>query len=286
MRNLFVCLCASLITCFAVVTAKAGDALSMNMEMRTASYIHSVYDGLDFTGNDILSYDAFAAAYKGYLNLKEEGKLNDDKQILTVCDFNLSSNNKRMWIIDLQNGKILFNTYVAHGMASGVEYATSFSNSMDSHQSSLGFYVTGDTYNGEHGTSLRLNGMDNGFNSAALARGVVVHGARYVCDNFITGNTRLGRSWGCPAVPDDLKEPIINTIKNGTCMFIYRTDKKYAKSSRWLNRTLAYLPEANFDELVQIHKKAPQTTYKVQYIHNGKVDSVKTISAAAATLLR
>lgn len=277
MRKLFVCVGVCLITAFAGKPANAGNSVSMSMEMRVASHIHSIYDGLDFTGSDILSYDAFAAAYKGYLNLKEEGKLNDEKQILTVCDFNLPSSNKRMWIIDLQNGKILFNTFVAHGMASGGDYATSFSNSMNSHQSSLGFYVTGDTYNGEHGTSLRLNGMDQGFNSSALARGVVVHGARYVCDNYVNNNTRLGRSWGCPAVPDDLKEPIINTIKAGTCLFIYRSDKKYANSSRWLNNPVSYLPQTNFDELVQVHKKAPQTTFKVQYVHNGKVDSVKSV---------
>lgn len=266
MRNLFLCLCVSLITAVSQPVA-AGEHVALNTELKVASLIHSVYDGLDFTGSDILSYDAFAAAYKGYLNLKEEAKLNDEKQVLSVCDFNLPSSSKRLWIIDLSTGKILFNTYVAHGMESGGDYATSFSNGMDSHKSSLGFYVTGDTYNGDHGTSLRLNGMDNGYNSAALARGVVIHGARYVCDNYITGNMRLGRSWGCPAVPDDMKEPIINTIKGGTCFFIYHNDKKYAKASRWLNRKLFTLPEPDFDELMQISKKAPQTAYKVQNTH-------------------
>jgi hypothetical protein len=123
----------------------------------------------------------------------------------------------------------LFNTYVAHGSGSGNAYATAFSNNGQSHQSSLGFYVTGSTYCGKHGCSLRIAGMDLGFNDKAEERAVVMHAANYV------GKGHVGRSWGCPAVAPELAQPIINTIKNGTCLFIYAPQQKYLQSSRWLN---------------------------------------------------
>ena len=223
---------------------------------RSSEYISGIYNKIDFGKSEKPSEEIFKLAMHGYLNLKNAGKLNENKQILSIVDFTKSSNVDRLWIIDMKANKLLLNTYVAHGQGSGEEFATSFSNTENSHQSSLGFYVTGDTYVGEHGTSLRLNGMDNGFNSAALDRGIVVHGAEYVCKDFIGGNQRLGRSWGCPAVSQKLAPTVINTLKEGTCLFIYYPQKAYLKTAYWLNKKIDNLPEqfdnAEFLEPAQI----------------------------------
>lgn len=205
-----------------------------NSTSTTGNSVNEVYNQIDFGGNKI-SMEAFSHAYKGYMNLKKAGKLNGGRDILTIADFSLASTRKRLWVIDLDKKKVLFNTVVAHGQGSGNLYATSFSNTGSSHQSSLGFYVTGSTYCGKHGCSLRLEGMDRGYNDAAMSRAVVMHSAEYCSSNYINGNNRLGRSWGCPAVPPQLAQPIINTIKDGTCLFIYAPKQNYLQSSRWLN---------------------------------------------------
>lgn len=151
--------------------------------------------------------------------------------ILSIADLSQSSNSKRLYIIDIENKKILFNTYVAHGRNSGEEFATSFSNKQNSFQSSLGFYITANTYQGSHGLSLRLKGIENGINDIAEDRGIVVHGASYVSKNFINQFGRLGRSQGCPAVSEELCMPIINTIKGGSCFYMFYPDKNYLKKS-------------------------------------------------------
>ena len=220
----------------------AGEGGSVKTEAKVESYISGVYRQIDFGKYNHLQYDAFDKAYHGYLNLKNAGKLNADKAIISVCDFSLPSTEKRLWIIDLRNKKVLYNTYVAHGQGSGADYARYFSNKANSHESALGFYVTEDTYQGKHGTSLRLEGMDKGFNDAAYDRGIVVHGADYVSDQFIKSTNRLGRSWGCPAVPSKLSLPIINTIKDRTCLFIYYPETKYLETGYWLNKQVNDLP--------------------------------------------
>jgi len=205
-------------------------------------YITSVYNQINFGNGEKLSADLFNKAMHGYLNLQAAGKLSNDKQILSIADFTKSSATDRLWVIDLKAKKVLFHTLVAHGAGSGMEYATAFSNDNNSHQSSLGFYVTADTYIGEHGNSLRLRGMDNGFNSAAYDRGVVVHAAEYVNSALAAGSQRIGRSWGCPAVNPKLAQPIINTIKGGTCLFVYYPQKQYLASSVWLNKKVSEVP--------------------------------------------
>ncbi len=202
--------------------------------VKVVNTVSDVYKSIDFTGVDKLNYEVFAKAYTGYQNLKAANKLNAAKNILTVSDYSLSANKKRMWIIDLDSRRVLINTYVAHGQGTGEEYAKHFSNREGSHQSSMGFYVTGDTYTGNHGNSLHLHGMDEGYNSAAYERAIVVHGAGYVSSDFIAGTGRLGRSWGCPAVSNELSDTVINTIKDGTCMFIYYPEKTYLETCQWL----------------------------------------------------
>jgi hypothetical protein len=181
-----------------------------------------------------LSEKAFECAMDGYQKLVEQNKVNRP-EVLTICDFSQSSRRKRMYIIDVANWKVLMNTYVAHGRNSGEEYATRFSNRDDSHQSSLGFYITRETYYGGHGLALKIDGLEEGINDNAEARDIVVHGSKYVGPNFLEHAKFNGRSWGCPAVPEKQSIKIINTIKNGSCLFIYHPNKNYKEHSTILN---------------------------------------------------
>ncbi len=159
----------------------------------------------------------------------------DKKSILSICDFSQSSKNKRLYIIDVENMKLVLNTYVAHGKNSGSEYAKSFSNSPESLKSSLGFYVTRNTYNGCHGLSLKIQGLEKGFNDKADERNIVVHGSDYVGYDFVRFNHFSGRSFGCPAVPSRQTPLVINAIKEGSCLFIYHPTKQYLTHSKILN---------------------------------------------------
>jgi hypothetical protein len=183
-----------------------------------------------------LSEQAFVMAVKGYTRLLEKGLLDKDG-LLTIIDFSQSSKNKRLYVLDLAGERLLFNTYVAHGRRSGGEFATSFSNRNHSNKSSLGFYVTKDTYTMEDGYALRLDGMDKGFNDKALARGIVLHGSWYVNEQFLSVHGLLGRSLGCPAVPMEDHEQIIDSIKEGSCVFMYYPDNNYLHHSTVLGQT-------------------------------------------------
>ncbi|WP_201987475.1 murein L,D-transpeptidase catalytic domain family protein [Hymenobacter rubidus] len=184
-----------------------------------------------------LRFETFAKAMTGYLNLRQAGKLAEDKQLLTVVDFDLPSTEKRLWVLDLAKNEILFHTLVAHGHNSGENEATNFSNTDQSNMSSLGFYATGSEYEGKHGHSLKLQGLDEGFNTNAAARSVVMHGADYVSEDFIKQNGRLGRSLGCPALPMDQYAQIIDAVNGGTCLFLNKSDAGY--TSQYLNQEVA-----------------------------------------------
>jgi len=181
-----------------------------------------------------LSKEAFDYAWKGYENLLKKNMISRSNY-LTICDFSQSSKKKRLYIIDVGNSKLVTNTYVAHGKNSGAEFANSFSNKPESLQSSLGFYITDNTYIGKHGLSLRINGVDPGYNDKALMRTIVIHGADYVNESRVQNGGYMGRSWGCPAVPKKEAADIITTIKNGTCLFIYHPGKNYLLGSKILN---------------------------------------------------
>src|SRR6185437_15235448 len=181
-----------------------------------------------------LSKKAFQYALKGYYYLLEHHWLNKTN-ILSICDLSQSSRNKRLYILDLDTKTVLVNTYVAHGRNSGGEFARSFSNNPSSHKSSLGFYITQGIYYGNNGLSLRIRGMERGFNDRAGSRGVVVHGSEYVGPDFLEMNRFCGRSYGCPAVPADESETIIDLIKEGSCLFIYHPTKRYISRSKILN---------------------------------------------------
>jgi len=177
--------------------------------------------------------ESFTNAIKGYSKLKAQGKIKNET--LTIIDFSLSSTVKRLWVLDMTTNKVLFNTVVAHGRNTGGEFATKFSNTNNSNQSSLGFYVTDNTYYGKNGLSLFLDGQEKGFNSNARKRYVVFHGAKYSNPNFAKRNGRLGRSLGCPAVPTAVNTAIINTIKNKSCLFIYHPNKNYKTNSKLIS---------------------------------------------------
>lgn len=199
----------------------------------TADISGKVYDNINLQQYG-LSKEAFNYAWKGYQRLLQM-KLISRSDYLTICDFSQSSKQKRFYLIDLTNKKLVINTYVAHGRNSGGEYATQFSNNPESLQSSLGFYITRSTYIGEHGLSLKIEGVDAGYNDKASQRNIVIHGAAYIDDGWLRHCPCMGRSYGCPAVPLKESTTIINTIKNGTCLFIYHPAKNYLLGSKILN---------------------------------------------------
>jgi len=141
--------------------------------------------------------------------------------VLSIVDFSLPSSQKRLFVINMITQELIFYDYVAHGKNSGAAIANSFSNKINSLKSSLGFFVTQNTYTGKNGLSLALDGKEKGTNDHALARSIVIHGAPYVNENFANQKTGIGRSWGCPAVPEKISKDLIETIKDGSCFFIY-----------------------------------------------------------------
>ncbi len=194
----------------------------------------SVYDSLRLNSLG-LSKEAYDYAIRGFKTLRSMGKLSNDS-IISIVDFSLSSAKKRLFVIDIKNYEVLFNTYVAHGRNSGAEFARQFSNKLRSNKSSLGFYVTGDTYDGEHGYSLHLQGEEKGINDNAYKRAIVIHSADYVNENYIKSKGYIGRSLGCPAIPEKVYKPVIDEIKDGSCLFIYSPNPYYLSHSRFLRQ--------------------------------------------------
>jgi hypothetical protein len=176
-----------------------------------------------------LSKKVFAMALKGMAKLVKTHHVKDN--LLAIVDFSQPSINKRLYVIDLNTYHLLYNTWVAHGMGTGKIKATSFSNKPSSNKSSLGFYVTGNAYQGSNGYSLKLQGMEKGINDHAMKRGIVIHGADYVSEGFIYSQGYIGRSWGCPAVSPDVSEQLIDLLKDGSCLFIYAPAANYTARS-------------------------------------------------------
>jgi hypothetical protein len=208
-----------------LVPAFSSDAHSEGNEF-------AMYKTIDFGNHERPQFDIFQRAFAGYLTLQQSGKLSS-KKILTIVDFRKSANEKRMWIIDLENKKVLFYSLAAHGRNTGNLFAEKFSNTPNSNQSSLGFYVTGQKYIGKHGISLKLHGLEKGINDMAEARAIVMHGASYVSESYIEKYGRLGRSFGCPAVPMGLHKEIIPLLAGGTCLFIFYPDAQYLANSEF-----------------------------------------------------
>ncbi|MGH8531040.1 MAG: murein L,D-transpeptidase catalytic domain family protein [Nevskiales bacterium] len=153
---------------------------------------------------------------------------------LAVIDYSRPSTEARMWIFDLDSRKLLFKELVAHGRNSGDNYAVSFSDKAQSYQSSLGLYRTLRSYDGNNGYSLRLEGLEAGINQNALDRAIVIHGADYVSEDFAKKVGRIGRSYGCPAVRQEVARPLIDKLKGGNYLFVYYPDTAWLNSSRYL----------------------------------------------------
>lgn len=196
-----------------------NKSIAVRMISTENAKIESVYNSLKSNNFQLPNQECFAQALKGFYSLKEKGLIK--KEILAVVDFGLSSNLKRLWIIDMTTNEILLQSLVAHGRNTGEEFASNFSNTPESYKSSLGFYATAEVYKGKHGVSLKLDGLEKGLNHNARQRAVVIHGANYVSESFIKANKRLGRSQGCPAVPVEIAPKVIDLVKGGACLYIF-----------------------------------------------------------------
>lgn len=234
-----------------VSTASAARLSAKKITVATAfvTYVNDIYKTADLATSG-LDYSVFQKALTGYYNLKNDNKLAQSSSVITIVDFDKPSASKRMWIVDLLKRQLVLNTWVAHGQGSGDLYASQFSNNADSHESSLGFYVTDDIYFGKHGRSLHLDGMDKGFNSNARSRAIVLHSADYVCQNTINQLGRLGRSFGCPAVSPEVCTQIIDLIKGKNMLYIHANNNAY--NSKYLNENFM----ANF--ALPSHDSVPQ----------------------------
>lgn len=193
----------------------------------------SIYDLISL-GQYGLEREVFYNAYKGFQYLQNKGVLKKTN-LLTICDYSQSSRNKRLYVVDVVTGRLLFNTYVSHGRNSGQEFATSFSNLFNSNKSSLGFLVTGLPYKGKAGLSLQLDGMEPGINDRVKMRSIVLHGSRFVTASVAGARGAISRSYGCPAVPYGVHFRIIDAIKGGSCVFVSYPDDFYTHTSAILN---------------------------------------------------
>lgn len=193
----------------------------------TITFSEEILESLAQKHQNTPNYEALNYALEGWEKLGKELK----KPLLTVIDFTLPSTEKRLWVIDVEKREILLNTVVAHGRNTGELMAENFSNTHESFKSSLGFYKTAETYQGKHGYSLRLDGLEKGFNDQARARAIVIHGADYAREEFAKATGRLGRSLGCPALPTEISAQVIDLIKDGSLIFIYGNDPTYLSQS-------------------------------------------------------
>ncbi|SEJ45507.1 L,D-transpeptidase catalytic domain [Dyadobacter koreensis] len=205
----------------------SNDTIIVHQDSVSKPEWTAIYDSLDLK-NKGLSEAAFQYAWYGYQ------KMNLGKHIMAIADFSQSSCKKRLYVIDFLEKKLLLNTFVAHGRNSGQEFAKNFSNNNSSYQSSLGFYKTLGTYQGKHGLSLRLEGVEKGINDRAFERAIVMHGADYVSEDFIKNTGRLGRSQGCPAVSIADHKKLIQLMYNGAGLFIYSQNPNYFQKSSLL----------------------------------------------------
>lgn len=213
-------------------TVNSGTENSSIVEPEPVSMSTALYEDLKLDEKG-LSKEALDYAVKGYEKLLAKGVVKNN-QYITLVDFSQNSRKKRFYLIDVKNNKLVHNTFVSHGKNTGVDIAEKFSNKINSEQSSLGFYITTETYTGKHGLSMRLAGQEKGYNDNAEARGIVVHGAAYVNANRVN-SAYMGRSQGCPALPEAEYAKVINIIKGGSVMFIYSPSENYLQESQLLN---------------------------------------------------
>lgn len=236
MRILLILSISLLLTSFKIPsTTYHTTKISKELPVNKSAHLQ-LYE--DFGLEQMISVEAFRYAMQGAENID-----NKKEDIITIIDFSLPSTAKRMVVLDLAKKEILYHTIVSHGKNSGENYATSFSNTHSSYQSSLGFYTTENTYIGRNGYSLVLNGLEKGTNDQAKARAVVIHGADYCSEDFIKATGRNGRSYGCPALPRALNQEIIDTIKEGSLLYIYANNKDYFANSAFISKSENHLAD-------------------------------------------
>lgn len=219
----------TIIFCFTLQSFNEGKPMPSNdpSSSEAAAYI-------ELAQKLHINTTAFTLAIKGYEKLKKMGQI-ANQRYLTIADMSIASSQTRLYIIDMEKQEILLQTFVAHGKNSGLLFAEKFSNMIGSFQSSLGFYITGKPYQGKHGQSLVLKGMESGINDKAEARAIVLHGAEYANQGFVQQKGYLGRSLGCPAVPNNQVKAIIEAIQGASCLFIYSPNKQYLQKSELVN---------------------------------------------------
>lgn len=215
------------------IPAKKSDKRKLLTRINFEDSLRQLYKDIGLSVYK-LPFDVFRLGMVGYYVLEREGALSN-KGLLTIIDFSKPSTEKRFYTIDLKKLVVKYHTYVAHGRNTGENMATAFSNIPHSNQSSLGFYVTGETYVGSKGYSLRLDGKEKEFNDKIRSRAVVIHAADYATESWINRYGRLGRSQGCPALPPKISRQVIDNIKNKTAIFTYYPDKGYLNASRYLD---------------------------------------------------
>lgn len=215
----------AIVFCFTLQSFKPGNPVSKSeREMATVNLSEKLN----------INSKAFILAIKGYEKLKQLGKL-ANQRYLTIADMSQASSDPRLYIIDMEKQELLMQTFVAHGRNSGLLFAKQFSNLVGSFQSSLGFYITGKPYQGKHGKSLILKGVETGINDNAEERAIVLHGADYANKGFVNQQGYLGRSLGCPAVPNHQVEAIIKAIQGASCLFVYAPNSDYLRDSKMIN---------------------------------------------------
>lgn len=202
-----------------------------------SAYLSTQYTLLQ-SGSEKPDFELYQKGMIGFYKLKMEGKVKKD--IITLIDFRMSSNEKRMWIIDVNTNEVIHHTIVAHGKNSGWEFAKTFSNTPNTNMSSIGFYLTGEKYIGKYGLSLRLDGVEDGFNSNARRRAIVLHPAKYVNNSISKSIGRMGRSFGCPAIPYKNFDKVVKTIADRSVMFIYYPQEDYIKKTKFSDEMAAY----------------------------------------------
>jgi len=186
---------------------------------------------------ETLNQGVLDLALSGYQKAVAGGDV-DPSSLLTIIDYSRPSTEKRLFVYDPIQDTVVYTSLVAHGKNSGANLATRFSNEVGSLRTSPGFYTTGLTYHGKHGYSLKLHGLEDGINDNAMRRHIVIHGADYVSEDFVARHGRLGRSWGCPALPREISDQVIDLIKNGTCLFIYCDSPSYLAQSSYIEASV------------------------------------------------
>lgn len=212
MKKVLILLAWALISMSFQVSASGINSQPYSKTAQSDILIKDIYNKAKLKG--VVNYQVFKEGYNAYYNTKGR-----KKQLLTIIDYGKPSTEKRFYVIDIKNNKLIYNTYVSHGVNSGGKTANKFSNIVNSRKTSLGTYLTDTTYYGGNGYSLRLDGLTRGINDNARRRYIVVHGAKYATESFIRRNGYLGRSWGCPALPAELSRKIIDTIKGGSVIY-------------------------------------------------------------------